>query len=181
MLRVIPGILFFRAPTVKGPEMDRQFLEFFGNFLLNAAKGQRQMEEMTRWMGHGVSGVDKLTDAFRTWCGLEGSAPDSPDYAKARERASRHFRESLDQWLELMNLIPASDHLALKKKYESLEKEVAEKDQTIRRLRTLLNETGIPHAEAVRGFADLMEKQTAEFQDLMENMGKAFNPAPKDK
>ncbi len=158
--------------------MDKQFLEFFGHFLLNAAKGQRRMEEMSRWMGRGFSGVDELTDMFRSLYGLDGMTRDSPDYVKAREDASRQFRESLEQWLGLMNLTPTSEHLALKEKYEALQKEVEEKDQTIQRLRKLLSDQGAPHAEAVQGFADLMQKQTAQFQDLMASMGKAFHPPP---
>ncbi len=125
-------------------------------------------------MGPGVGGVDELTGMFQKMYGLDGLASDSPDYAKAREKASRHFRESLDQWLGLMNLTPKSDYLALEKKYDALKNEVAEKDQTIQRLRALLDNKGIPQAEAVQGFVDLVEKQTAQFQDLMENMGKAF-------
>ncbi len=157
--------------------MDKEFLEFFGNFLLNAAKGQRQMEEMNRWMQNGFSGVDELSDMFRKLYGLKGAA-DSPDYAKAWEKASQNFRESLEQWLGLMDMTPKSEHLALKEKYEALKKEVAEKDQTIQKLRDLLNEKGMPHAETVRGFTDMIEKQTAQFQDLIENMGKAFKQDP---
>jgi hypothetical protein len=45
--------------------MDRQFLEFLGSFFLNAAKGQKQLEELTRWIGGGFSGFDELTRMFR--------------------------------------------------------------------------------------------------------------------
>jgi hypothetical protein len=33
--------------------MDRQFLEFWGNFMLNAAKSQKQLEDLTAWMKGG--------------------------------------------------------------------------------------------------------------------------------
>jgi hypothetical protein len=36
--------------------MDRHFLEFWGNFLINAAKGQKQMEDMSKWMQQGFEG-----------------------------------------------------------------------------------------------------------------------------
>jgi len=59
--------------------MDRQFLEFWGNFLLNAANGQKQLEDMTHWMKKGFSGFDELTDMFQRFYGLDGLPPDSPD------------------------------------------------------------------------------------------------------
>lgn len=158
--------------------MDKQFLEFLGNFFINTAKGQRQMEEMARWMGLDFGEADGLTEMFRKMYGLEGIAPNSPDYAKAWEKASDRFRESFDKWIDSMDLTPKSKYLALKEKCDALEKELKKKDRAIERLEALLAGKGIPHAEAVLGFADLMEKQTTQFQELMEDMGKAFKPKP---
>ena len=41
--------------------MDRQFLEFWGNYLLSVARGQKQLEDVTRWIRGGFSGVEELT------------------------------------------------------------------------------------------------------------------------
>lgn len=38
--------------------MDRHFLEFRGNLLIQAAKGQKQLEELTRLVNQGVIGVN---------------------------------------------------------------------------------------------------------------------------
>jgi hypothetical protein len=45
--------------------MDKYFLEFWGNFLINTAKGQKQMEDMSKWMQQGFEGFDELTGMFR--------------------------------------------------------------------------------------------------------------------
>jgi hypothetical protein len=41
--------------------MDSQFLEFWGNYLLAAAKGQKQLEDLNQWIRQGFSGFEELT------------------------------------------------------------------------------------------------------------------------
>lgn len=154
--------------------MDKQFLEFWGNFLLNAAKGQKQLEDMTRWMGRGFSGFSELTDMFRKFYGLEEMRHDSPDYTKAWEKASENFKKSFNDWLECMNVVPKNEYLSLEKKYDALRKKFAAQDETIRHLQNLLSEKGIPYLDAVQSFTEMIEKQAQQFQDLMENAGQAF-------
>ena len=154
--------------------MDKQFLEFWGNLLLNAAKSQKQLEDMTQWIVRGFSGFDELTDMFRRFYGLEGLALDSPDYAKAWEKASENFKKSYHEWLNLMSVVPKSEYQILEKKWAALEEKVATQDETIRHLRNLLSEKGVPYADAVQGFTEMMEKQGRQFQELMDSVGKAF-------
>ena len=154
--------------------MDRQFLEFFGNFLLNAAKGQKQLEDMTRWMKKGFSGFDESTDMFQRFYGLDGLPPDSPDYAKAWQKASEGFKASFNDWLTLINVVPKSELLALEEKHEALKEKIAAQEETILHLRSLLNEKGVPYTEAVQDFGKMLEKQARQFQELMESVGKAF-------
>lgn len=154
--------------------MDRQFLEFLGNFFLNAARGQKQLEDMTQWIGGGLSGFDELTRMFREFYGMNGLAPASPDYVKAWEKASENFKKSYHEWLNLMNVMPKSEYQTLKKKCAALEQKVASQDETIRQLRKLLSVKGLPYADAVEGFTQMMEEQGRQFQSLMSNLGKVF-------
>ena len=154
--------------------MDRQFLEFLGSFFLNAAKGQKQLEDMTRWIGGGFTGFNDLTRMFRKFYGMNGMPPASADYAKAWEKASENFKKSYLEWLNLMGVIPRSEYQALEKKCEALEEKVATQNKTIRHLQGLLAEKGLPYAEAVKGFTQLMEQQGHQFQELMDSLGKAF-------
>ena len=154
--------------------MDRQFLEFLGSFFLNAAKGQKQLEDMTRWIGGGFSGFDDLTHMFRKFYGMNGLPLASPDYAKAWEKASENFKQSYHEWLNLMNVIPKSEYQALEKKCEALGEKIASRDETIRQLRKLLSEKGLPYADAVKGFTQMMEQQGHQFQELIDSVGKAF-------
>ena len=147
--------------------MDRQFLEFLGSFFLNAAKGQKQLEDMTRWISGGFSGFDDLTRMFRKLYGMNGMPPASSDYAEAWEKASENFKKSYHEWLDLLNVIPKSD-------YQTLEQKVASQEETIRQLRKLLSEKGLPYADAVKGFTQMMEQQGHQFQELMDSLGKTF-------
>ena len=154
--------------------MDRQFLEFLGSFFLNAAKGQKQLEDMTRWIRGGFSGFDDLTRMFRKFYGMNELPLASPDYARAWETASENFKKSYHEWLNLMSVIPKSEYQTLQKKCEGLEEKVASQDETIRQLRKLLSEKGLPYLDAIQGFAQMMEEQGRQFQELMDNMGNAF-------
>ena len=119
--------------------MDRHFLEFWGNFLINAAKGQQQFDELTQWMHQGFKGFEELTALFRKAYGLE--KPEStPEYQQTWHKATREFRESLNTYLSLLGVIPLSEHLALVEKYEALKKENADQLKTIQRLRDLLQQ-----------------------------------------
>jgi uncharacterized coiled-coil protein SlyX len=154
--------------------MDRRFLEFLGKFLLNTANGQRQVEDMSSWMGQGFSGFDGLTDNFRKVYGLHRPKDDAAHNAEAWEKASENFKTSFKEWRVLMNVVPKETYQALEEKYRTLEEKSADQEKTIRQLQKLLNAKAGPHAEAAQGFAELMEKQTQQFQDLMEGVGKAF-------
>lgn len=154
--------------------MDKQFLQFLGSFFLNAAKGQKQLEDMTRWIGGGFSGSDELASMFRKFYGMNALPLASQDNARAWETASENFKKSYHEWLNLMSVIPKSEYQILEKKCEALEEKVARQDETIGHLRNLLGEKGLPYADAVQGFTKMMEKQGHQFQELMDSVGKAF-------
>jgi uncharacterized coiled-coil protein SlyX len=57
------------------------------------------------------------------------------------------------------------------KKYEALKKKVAEQEQTIKHLRMQLEGEGADLGEIIRGYQNLVKKQTDQFQRLMEGLG----------
>ncbi len=152
--------------------MDRHFLEFWGNFLINAAKGQQQFDELTQWMHQGFKGFEDLTAMFRKAYGLEkpGSAPE-PEYQQNWHKATREFRESLNAYFSLLGVIPLSEHLALLEKYEALKKENAEQLETIQRLRDLLGQRDSGQTAVVENFKELVSRQNEQFQKLMDSFG----------
>jgi uncharacterized coiled-coil protein SlyX len=154
--------------------MDKHFLEFWGNFMVNVAKGQKQLDDMAKWMGQGFKGFEYLTALFRKCYGLDRLNEASPDYLKLWKKSEADFWESFKSYLALFGVVPKDEHLALVKKYEELKEKAASQEETIRHLRMLLGEKVVDQREVIKGFQDLMNEQTAQFQELMNSFAKAF-------
>ena len=155
--------------------MDKHFLEFWGNFLINAAKEQKRMEDLSKWMQQGFKGFDDLTEMFKKFYGLEHMEKDTPAYMDTWEKASENFLNSYKDYLNSMGMVSKDEHLTLIKKYEELKEKAAAQEETINHLRLLLEEKKTEsQKELVQGFQDLIEKQSKQFQETMETFGSFF-------
>ena len=150
--------------------MDRQFLEFWGQYLLAAAKGQKQLEDLNQWICQGFSGFEELTAMFKKFYGLEHPPQKNSDSAKAWENAAAGFRNSFNAYLDLMGVVPREKYQALEQKCTALQNQVADQEETIKILRSLLTEEGTYQGETVKVFQDLVNKQTDAFESLMRKM-----------
>jgi tetratricopeptide (TPR) repeat protein len=155
--------------------MDPHFLEFWGNFLVNASKEQRRLKDLYEWMQQGFNGFDDLTEMFRKFYGLDHMEKDTPAYLETMKKASENFLESFKDYLDLMGMVPKDKHLALVQKYEALKEKVADQEETIKNLQLLLEEKRAEsQGELVQGFQDLIEKQSKQYQKTMETFGSFF-------
>jgi len=150
--------------------MDRQFLEFWGNYLLAAAKGQKQLEELNQWIRQGFSGFDDLTAMFKKFYGLERPPKENSDSAKAWENAADGFRNSFNAYLDLMGVVPRDKYQALEQDYAALQKKVADQEETIKVLRSLLADEGTYQGETTKVLQDLVNRQAEAFEKLMRNL-----------
>jgi hypothetical protein len=150
--------------------MDRHFLEFWGNYLLAAAKGQKQLEDLNHWIRQGFSGSEELTAMLKKFYGLEQPRRQDPDATRAWQKAAADFRSSLNAYLNLMGLVPKDKYQALEQKYAALQKKAAEQEDTIKALRKLLAEEGTYQGDTVKVFQDLVIKQSDAFETLMKNL-----------
>ncbi|MCG6878101.1 MAG: hypothetical protein LJE96_02970 [Deltaproteobacteria bacterium] len=151
--------------------MDPHFLEFWGNLLIQAAKGQQQMEELNRLTNQGAKGFEAQNALFRKFYGLGDANEKRPVDTEEWEKAVRDFQTSLKQYLNLMGVVPKTRHLELVEKYENLKKKAADQEETIEHLRMLLNDKGMAQGDAAEGFQNLIKKQTDQFQDLLKGFG----------
>lgn len=155
--------------------MDKQFLEFWGNFLINAAKEQKRIEDLSEWMQQGFKGFDELTAMFSKFYGLDQKEKDTPADMETWKKASENFLQSFNDVIGLMGMVPNDKHLSLIKKYEELKEKVAAQEEKINHLRLLLEEKETEsQKELVQGFQDLIEKQSKQFQETMETFGSFF-------
>jgi len=155
--------------------MDKEFLQFWGNLLLNAAQNQKRLDEVTEWMQQGYTGFDELTSLFQKTYGLEKSKEESPDYLKGFAGAQENFTKSFKEYLAVMGVVPHAEHLALVKKYEELKAKVESQEETIRHLRMLLSQASQEEYQDLAGHVEgLVKKQGEHFQKLMDSFAQAF-------
>jgi hypothetical protein len=155
--------------------MDRHFLEFWGNFMLNSARSQKQVEELTEWVRKGFTGFEELTSLFKNIYGLEETAAGSTASVNAWQKAQEDFMKSMRDYLNLLGVVPFDEHAALVRKYEDLKEKVASQEETIRHLKMLLSESqGANTAEVTQHFDELLRKQSDQFQNLMDGFNRLF-------
>jgi tetratricopeptide (TPR) repeat protein len=155
--------------------VDRHFLEFWGNLLINAAKSQKQMEDAAEWMNQGLKGFEDLTAMFRRFYDLDNLSESAPDYVKTWEKAAKDFQKSFYDYLKLFGVVPRQEHLELAKKYEALKKKVADQEEAIKHLRMLMGDKGADLREIVEGYQDLVKKQADQFREFMKSFTQALN------
>lgn len=154
--------------------MDKKFLEFWGNLLLNAAKGQEQMEEMAKWVRQGFKGFEQQQQLFQKFYGLEGKSKADSEYIKMWTTALADFQKSLTEYMNLLGVVPKSEYQALHQKCQELEKKVAEQEETIRQLKITGADTWSGQEELTKAMQDLVTKQGEQFRELMNNFSRFY-------
>lgn len=156
--------------------MDRHFLEFWGHSLLNAAKGQKQLEDLAKWLPQGFFNFQDFTTLFQKAYGLDQVEQDSPDYLKTWKQAENKFLESFHEYLHLLGAVPREEYAALAERYEKLKEKVVQQEETIQHLKMLLEHKGMGYATATLEFQELIKRQGDQFQELLKGFGEVLKP-----
>lgn len=157
--------------------MDWRLLEFWGNLLLNAAKGQKQMDDMAEMLRKSYSGFEGMLDLFQKVYGLDPATRSNPSYLDVWNKAETDFRKSYKDFLALMGGVPRDEHQALLQQNEELKKKVASQGEMIKHLQNLFLQTkgiGAGYEEMTRQFVELVKEQGDQFKSFMENYGRLF-------
>jgi hypothetical protein len=156
--------------------MNRHFLEFWGKALLEAAKSQKQLEDLAKWYQRGFLSFQDYTQLFKASYGLDAMAEDSPDYLNLWKKAEEDFRHSFKDYLNLLGVIPREEYAALARKYEELQAKVVEQEETIKDLRRLAEEKGLGLEASTLEFQKLIKKQGEQFQKFIQGLGESGQP-----
>jgi hypothetical protein len=166
--------------------MDEKLLEFWGNFLINAARGKKQTDDFFRWMRsaggkveepHSVRplpGMEEFAATFRKFYGLDDISERGEEYKQLYEKSLRDFQRSFQEYLSLLGVVPREEHLALVEKYESLKERSAEQAETIRHLKMLLASRESDRNDLPDQFQDLVRNQSELFQRMLSEIGQCF-------
>lgn len=144
--------------------MDKHFLEFWGNLLLSAAQGQRQMDEFGRWLSQGMRGAGELTALFQRCYGLGRTGEESE-----WQKACSSFDSAYRAYLDALGCIPKSDYVALQTQLQELQQKTEKQEAALRRLRQELGESRMAHGDVVRGFQELIQVQSEQFRELTDS------------
>ena len=155
--------------------MNRQFCEFWGNYFINVAHGQKQLEDMSAWMKQGFAGTDDLTALFRRCYNLKESDSGGTVDLQTWQKAITDFQQTFTQFAEQWGWVTQTEHQQTLDKCAALEKKVEQQQATITQLRGLLDQEGRGHAELFQLFKGTFDEQSNQFHALMEsisNVGK---------
>jgi len=150
--------------------MDRQFLEFWGNALLMAAKGQQQYEDIVRWMRREQEGPDALTELFRKTYGLDRLPEDNEALRGLWKTALEHFQKTFTDTFGNLGWVPRETHETVLEENNRLRKKIAEKDEMIRQLQAVLDDKGLGNVGTVVVLQELARKQGEAFAELMRGL-----------
>jgi hypothetical protein len=155
--------------------MNRHFLEFWGKALLNAAKSQKRLEDLAKWMPRGFLRFQDYTQLFKNSYGLNEVGEENPDYLALWKKAEADFRESFKNYLNLLGGVPREEYTALARKYEELQAKVTEQAEIINHLRMLADEKGMGLEATTMEFQRLIKKQGEQFQQFLQGLGDSTN------
>ncbi len=153
--------------------MNRHFLEFWGRAFLQAAKSQKQLEDLASWFHRGFLGFQDYTLLFKTAYGLDDMSEDNPDYISLWKKAEEDFRDSFKDYLNLLGVVPREEYAALARRCEELEAKIAEQEENLKHLRLLAEDKGMGLEATTLEFQKLIKKQGEQFQKFIEGMGKS--------
>jgi hypothetical protein len=171
--------------------MDEKHLEFWGNFLLNAARGKKQMDEFTNTIRKnldefseittqkGVSTMNEMMEMYRKMFGFDQLSDRGLEFNRVAMKAVQDFQASFKDYLGLLGIVSRDEHLSLVEKYEKLKLKCETQEETIRHLQMLLNAKSMDQGDVVSSFQEIVKDQGELFQDMMKSFGKYF-PKPSD-
>lgn len=152
--------------------MDEKFLEFWGNFLLNASRGKKQMDDISSWM---KEGMEEMAGIFKKAGDIYQFSDQSEEYKKMSEKLSEDFQKSFKDYLGMMGVVSREEHITLVEKYEKLKEKCAEQEETIRHMKMILNAKQQDQTEFVLDMTDIAKKQSEYFKKMMNEFGQFVN------
>lgn len=154
--------------------MDRKFLEFWGNFLLDAARGQEQVENLSLMVREGFKAFEQQLSLFEKFYGLEKKPDPAASYPEMWAKATTDFMKSYQEFMGLMGAVSREDYEALSAEHEALKKKFANLEKTLHRKKSRTRGKELDPSVIIKGFDGLMKKQAEQFQTLMASYGKLY-------
>ena len=122
-------------------------------------------------MSQGMSGFRDLTAMFRQFYGLGGDGPADDENWKA---ACRSFDKAYKAYLDALGVVPKSEYTALEGQMGELRQKADDQEAALRKLRLELSESRMAQGDVIRGFQELVQVQSEQFQELTASFSRLF-------
>ncbi len=164
--------------------MDENVLEFWGNLLINASRGKKQMGDITSWVQNCMNaftdpakskemhGFEDFAASIKQFYGLDNFSEQSLEYQNLAKKAADDFQRSFTDCLAAMGMVSYKEHLAIIEKYEKLKEKCAGLEETVVHQRMLLeakkeekagDNLGENLREIFKGQGELFRKMMTDF------------------
>ena len=161
--------------------MDANFLEFFGQMLIQAAKGQRQMDQFSNLMQQGLNATNRseFSDTFQRLYGLTDISKESDQYTGLFQKTQADFIAAYGEFMGLMGLVPEKKYKQLEEEYQALEKKCLAQEKKIAQLEAKLGKSNNPGDDLTDQLSDLIKQQKSEFNNTIKALSSLFDPNKK--
>jgi uncharacterized protein YdiU (UPF0061 family) len=153
--------------------MNWQFYDFWGNFLLEIARSQKQMEDMANWMRQGFEALNDMGVLFRNSYGSTMPPHDADQNSPSWQQTVSDFQKAFAQYAGQWGWVSQEEYDQAVEERDQLRQKSEEQKKTIEQLRELLTQKGMGHAELFSHLQDSLNKQSSQFQELMRTIGGA--------
>ncbi len=145
--------------------MDKHFLEFLGNYLINAARYQNQTDDILVWMNQGGSGFKEIDSLFKKFYKFDDSS--SPDEFA---RAFKNFQKNYMELFSIPGMIPEEKYQKLEEKYNALKKEHEIQKEAIKQLTSLSKMKDSFQESFSQGIENVMKNQEEIFKNILKDL-----------
>jgi hypothetical protein len=161
--------------------MNKDFLEFWGNFLLQAARGQRQIEDVARWSRLGFEAVEEQRAFWNSFRPAENVSEKKPEALEIWEKTADEFRRSYREFVRLFGMVSMDEYQSLLKENKALEKKLAERKELSPKVRSAGKKVLDVQREIEKGLQELIQKQGDQYRELMESITTLYGQSLPDK
>ena len=147
--------------------MNWQFYDFWGNYFLQVAQGQKKMEDFAQWMKQGFNNLNDMAELFQRSYGLKAQKSGGDEGLRNWKNAIDEFQDACTQLAAQWGWISLEEHKKVVEKCAALEEKIEDQKKMIEQLRDLLTQKGMGHTELFKHLQDALKEQSTQFHELM--------------
>jgi uncharacterized coiled-coil protein SlyX len=160
--------------------MNGNLMELWGRTMLAAFQGQSQMDMMTSWFHRACQDMTRMNATFFQFLGLPAASSPQDEVTNQWEKAWAPLLQFQQLSLRWIGMAPYDQLATQSKKIETLEEQVKEHAQAIKKLQHLISRSGPGNNELTDQFQKLIDQQSRQFKQLTTSVGEYIKSSASD-